>query len=413
MEVLTDPLIDILEHRRALYRPPARQTVVEWCEANLRLSARQTEYPGPFSTALRPYIREPLECWKDSSVSEVTLCWGSQTAKTTMLMAGFAWLIANDPSPALWVMPSKSLARSFSKTRWQPFLEESPALVAQFPVREDDLTNLEQHFRGCTLNFIGSNSPAELSSRPIRILIADETDKFASATDREADALELAEDRLKAFSTSKQFLTSTPTLVEGRIWQRFLTGDQRRYWIPCPHCQQYIQLLWKQVRWDPEAKTAGRQWDYSKVRLSARYECQLCGGHITDAQKVTALRHGEWRPENDTALPGVRSYHLSSLYSPDRKCTWGQLAVKFLDANESFLGLQGFINGMLAEPWENQADRSARLELVSPSDAPPLPESITFLTADHQALAPYFWVVAREWDQEGNSRLRACYMCDD
>ena len=118
MEVLTDQLIDILEHRRALYRPPARQTVVEWCEASLRLSARQTEYPGPFSTALRPYIREPLECWKDSFVSEVTLCWGSQTAKSTMLMAGLSWLIANDPSLALWVMPSKSLARSFSKTRW-------------------------------------------------------------------------------------------------------------------------------------------------------------------------------------------------------------------------------------------------------------------------------------------------------
>lgn len=143
--------------------------------------------------------------------------------------------------------------------------------------------------------------------------------------------------------------------------------------------------------------------------MSAR----LSGGHVTDAQKLAALRHGEWQPENEAALPGVRSYHLSSLYSPDRKCTWGQLAVRFLKANESFLGLQGFINGMLAEPWENQADRAGRVELISPAGAPPLPESVTFLTADHQALAPYFWVVAREWDCNGNSRLRACYMCDD
>jgi phage terminase large subunit GpA-like protein len=169
-------------------------------------------------------------------------------------------------------------------------------------------------------------------------MVGDEIDKFASATEREADALELAEDRLKALSTSKQFLTSTPTLVEGLIWQRFLAGDQRRFWIPCPHCRQFIQLIWKQVRWD-QAKTDGRAWDFSKVRASGRYECQLCGGHVSDAQKVAALRHGEWRQENDGALPGVRSYHLSSLYSPDRKCTWGQLATKFLQASESLLSL--------------------------------------------------------------------------
>jgi hypothetical protein len=412
MEVLSPQQIDILEHRRGLYRPPRRQTVTEWCESNLRLSSRQTEYPGPFSTSIRPYIREPLECWKDSAISEVTLCWGSQTAKTTMLMAGLSWLIANDASPALWIMPTKSLARSFSKSRWRPLLDESPAMVGEFPVSVDDLTHLEQQFRGCTLTFIGSNSPADLSSRPIRILVADEIDKFADATEREADALELAEDRLKAFSSSKEFLTSTPTLSEGRIWQRFLAGDQRRYWIPCPHCKGSIQLLWKHVKWD-EIKTEDRQWDYPAVRASARYECQGCGGRITDAEKVAAVRHGEWRPENTSALPGVRSYHLSSLYSPDRKCTWGHLAVKFLKATESFVGLQGFINGTLAEPWENQEGRANRVEIVSPADAEPLSESVTLLTADHQALAPYFWVVAREWDAQGNSRLRACYTCDD
>ncbi|MGE3313219.1 MAG: terminase gpA endonuclease subunit, partial [Limisphaerales bacterium] len=273
-------------------------------------------------------------------------------------------------------------------------------------------THLEQQFRGCTLTFIGSNSPADLSSRPIRIMVADEVDKFASSTDKEADALELAEDRLKGFSSSKEFLTSTPTLSEGRIWQRFLAGDQRRYWIPCPHCSQFIQLLWKQVRWDQD-KLDGGEWDYPKVRTSARYECQLCNAHITDAQKVTALRHGEWRPESQGALPGVRSYHLSSLYSPDRKCTWGQLAVKFLKAKDSFVGLQGFINGALAEPWENQEGAAAKVELVSAPDAPGLEDSMILLTADHQALAPYFWVVVREWDKTGNSRLRGCYTCDD
>ena len=48
-------------------------------------------------------------------------------------MAGLAWLIANEPSPALWLMPSENLARSFSKSRWLPMLEDSPTMLECFP----------------------------------------------------------------------------------------------------------------------------------------------------------------------------------------------------------------------------------------------------------------------------------------
>jgi phage terminase large subunit GpA-like protein len=97
-------------------------------------------------------------------------------------MAGLAWSIDVEPSPALWLMPSENLARSFSKSRWLPMLEDSPAMIARFPTDKDQITNLEQQFDRCTLTFVGSNSPANLASRPVRILVADEVDKFADAT---------------------------------------------------------------------------------------------------------------------------------------------------------------------------------------------------------------------------------------
>jgi phage terminase large subunit GpA-like protein len=402
--MLTDLERDLLEFRRGLYRPTPRQTVVQWAEANLKLTSRQTEHPGPYSTSVRPYVREPLECWKDSGVVEMTLCWGSQTSKTTTLMAGLGWMIDNEPSPALWLMPTENLARSFSKSRWLPMLEDCPALVAHFPTDRDKLTNLEQHFDRSTLTFVGSNSPANLASRPVRVLVADEVDKFAQASEREADALDLAEQRLKAFSSSKLFLTSTPTTTEGRIWQRFLRGDQRRFYIPCPHCKVPIRLEWRQVKWDEAAKLEDGKWDFGKVRASARYECQLCKGSMTDAQKVAGLRHGQWIPENKGALPGVRSYHLSSLYSPDRKCTWGHLAVQFLEAQDSLLGLQGFINGNLAEPWENQAAPRQREELIVAGTEGLADKAIKFLTVDCQASSPHFWFVVRAWNEDGSSR---------
>jgi phage terminase large subunit GpA-like protein len=402
--MLTDLQRDLLEFLRGLYRPTPRQTVVQWAEANLKLTARQTEHPGPYSTSVRPYVREPLECWKDSGVVEMTLCWGSQTSKTTTLMAGLAWLIDTEPSPALWLMPTENLARSFSKSRWMPMLEDCPAIVAHFPSDKDKLTHLEQHFDRSTLTFVGSNSAANLASRPVRVLVADEVDKFAQASETEADALDLAEQRLKAFSSSKLFLTSTPTTTEGRIWQRFLRGDQRRYYLPCPHCKAPIRLEWRQVKWDETAKLENGKWDFGRVRASARYECQLCKGAMTDAQKVAGLRHGQWIPENKGALPGVRSYHLSSLYSPDRKCTWGHLAVQFIESQESLIGLQGFINGNLAEPWENQAAPRQREELIVAGTEGLAEKAIKFLTVDCQASSPHFWFVVRAWNEDGSSR---------
>ena len=406
--ILTDLQRSLLDYRRNLYRPTPMQTVVDWAEASLRLTQRQTEHPGPFSTSVRPYTREPMECWKDPTVYEVTLCWGSQTSKTTTLMAGLAWLIANEPSPALWLMPTESLARSFSKSRWLPMLEDSPAMLECYPAEADKITNLEQNFTRSTLTFVGSNSPANLASRPVRVLIADEVDKFAEATAREADALDLAEQRLKSFSSSKAFMTSTPTVVEGRIWQRFLRGDQRRYYLPCPHCREYIKLEWRQVTWD-DAKAEDGKHDLGKIRSSAHYVCQLCQGKITDSHKVAALRHGQWRPENPNAMPGVRSYHLSSLYSPDRKCTWGYLAVSFLEAKASMAGLQGFINGNLAEPWEQQDVQQERTETAATVT---VDGGRRYLTADVQAVAPFLWWVCREW-KDGNSTLIAAGHADD
>lgn len=414
MEALTPVQHELVEFRRALYRPTPRRTVVQWTEENLVLSGRYTENPGPFSTAIRPYTREPLEAWKDQSVSEIVLCWGSQTAKTTTLKAGLAWSICEDPSPSLWLMPSEQLARSFVRTRWLPLLEDSPRVVEEFPVDRHKLTLLEQHFRRCTVNFIGSNSPANLASRPIRILIADETDKFADETEAEADALDLAEQRLKAFSSSKAFLTSTPTLETGRIWQRFLRGDQRRFYIPCPHCGTMIKLLWEQVRWDQDARLPDRRWDMHRVAASAYYACQACDRKITNAQKIAALRRGEWRSENPGAMPGVRSYHLSSLYAPDRKCTWGYLAVQFLEAKIGHVGLKGFVNGVLAEPWKDQLGIIDDFEFLLErrasyafGDAWP-EEKTRVMSADRQQFGgEHYWWVIRAWGAYGKSRLIA------
>ena len=348
---MTPAAESLRDYIRSIYDPIDRRGVVDWCSEEVILSERQTQMPGAFSTAMTPYLREPLECFGDIDVTDLVLVMGTQCGKTTMIQAGTAWRICNKPQPALWVMPTEGLAKSFSETRWMPLFDDSPTLRAQKPSNPNKFKNLEQHFARCTLNFVGSNSPANLASRPAGLLLLDEVDKFNKETDLETSALNLAENRTKSFVGALRVKTSTPTTVDGPIWQEYLKGSQEKFMLPCPHCAVRIELLWEQVKWDREAKSDDK-WDMSKVEESAHYECQGCKGTIRDGDKMEMLQAGKWEASNPSAQRGFRSFHLNSLYAPWRSCSFGSLAVKFLRDTETLNGLQDFTNSTMAQPWE-------------------------------------------------------------
>lgn len=395
---------------RDVFAPVDTREVWQWAEDEIVLTRRQTETPGPYSTLLTPYIREPLNCFADPRVSDVTLCFGTQTAKSTALLIGMAWRMVNSPTPTLWVAPNENFVRSFSENRWQPMVDDCRKLAALKPDNHHRYKTLEQQFRDCTVNFVGSNSPANLASRPIGLLIMDETDKFAEPSSKEAGAVALAENRTKSFTNALRVKTSTPTTQEGEIWQAFLQGDQRYYFVPCPHCGEKQQLIWAQVKWDESARTEDGKWNEDAVRASAYYECPHCKGHINNGHKTRILREGEWRATNPHASPSTRSYHLNSLYAPWRSCNFGELTVKFLQDKQSLVGLQDFVNGALAEPWEDNAEK----EDETPRAASDYlmgdrwdEAEFSAMTVDVQdAGGRHFWVVIRDWAKDGRSRGR-------
>lgn len=364
----------------------------------------------------REYLLDVLQDFGDPVVTDSVCCFGSQSGKTTALMGGVAWTIVNDPSGILWVMPSISLAQSFSETRWQPMVLASEVLEALVPkgARRHDFKKTQQQIGASIVNFIGSNSPGNLASRPARVVILDEVDKFDDGGRGEADAVNLAEQRTKSFSNPKRIKTSTPTLIEGLIWQEFLKGDQQRYHVPCPSCRKFVVLCWSKtytalkltgneafVVWDKEAKRADGSWDLDRVEKSARCRCPFCGCDIDDGQKTLMVRDGKWVASNPAASVSFRSRHLPSLYASSPETSFGRLAVKFLVQKQSLMGLQGFINGDLAEPYASQDTIGHRTELVrSQVDGD---DWNGIMTVDCQAKGPsFFWFVIRKW-RNGNS----------
>lgn len=407
-------------HAARFFADIPKQTVVEWCCENLIFDEPGNR--GPFTTQGREYIEEPLNDWANNTITDCVECFGSQAGKTGMLMGGMAWSILNDPCGLLWVMPSERLAQSFSETRWIPMLKASPALAALIPTGADrhDFKKLQQQLGASVLVLVGSNSPANLASRPVRKVILDEVDKFGVFSTDEADPVNLADQRTKGQVYPQRRKTSTPSMVDGPIWQEFLKGDQRRYFLPCPKCGKAVIFAWstaftvmpKQgceafIVWDKEARRKDG-WDLDRVAQSARAVCPHCAGDILDGQKTLMMKKGEWRPTAPSER-GFRSRHLSSLYACNPETSFGKLAVKFLQAKRSLLGLQGFINGDLAEPYQSQDTQGERVELVSGGiDSA---EKSPLMTVDCQQRAPYFWYVVREW-HGGDSHAVAASSCD-
>ena len=89
--------------------------VYEWAEENLSITERENpERAGAYSTELVPYVREPLECFRDPTVTDLSLVWATQTTKTFTMMVGLSWLIHYNPGGVLWVRDTEPNARSFS-----------------------------------------------------------------------------------------------------------------------------------------------------------------------------------------------------------------------------------------------------------------------------------------------------------
>jgi hypothetical protein len=390
------------ERDRWNFEPPP--SVIEWAEKNIQLDSRITARPGLYSTKYTPYVAGVLEALADPGVHTVSLCWGSQTGKTLTLAIWLAYRIANDPAPALLVMPNADLARSYSETRLTPIFEKCKPVKALFPYDSDDLKILEMQFTSMTLSLVGSNSPANISSRPICIAVLDELDKFAPPTEREAAAYNLALERTKAFPNRKHVLTSTPTLSTGDIWQNYQAGTQETFHVPCHACGEFQAMEFGQVRWAETARNPDGKWDLQKVGETAAYHCAKCNEPWTEGHRRTAVEQGKWVAANPNAERGRRSMRLPSWYSPT--VTFADCAKQFLTQKHYLHGLQGFVNGWSAMPWEDQFDDDKTIDIPAGAFAKKQDwetEHIKLAAIDRQI--DEYWFVVRAFARDGTSRL--------
>ena len=392
----------VIERKWASVAPPKEQSVSEWAESNLVLSERSTGFPGMYRGDRSPYTREPIDSLTDPFVEELTICSAAQIAKTMMLMVMMGYAIDQDPGPMLMVLPNNDLCRSFAEQRLHPLIDDCKALSRHKPKDPKKYRLQEIFFDRMSMALVGSNSPANLASRPVRYLFLDEVDKYPGVSEKEAGAVDLAIKRTRTFWNRKVVKASTPTLTTGEIWRSFLDGDQRYYFVPCPHCGFKQRLVMSGLKFGWCKEESG--WDKERARAEAYYECSSCQQKIEQHHKSRMLKAGEWRP---TKEPGRhRSYQLSALYP--MWVTFGEVAAAWIDAQSGLSQLRDFINSTLGEPWEEAVNAASDNEVLqhrrpySPKTCPVKPREV-IMTADVQDTGIYYLV--RAWGSEARSWL--------
>jgi DNA-directed RNA polymerase subunit RPC12/RpoP len=404
--------------------PKLTQPASEWVEQNVRLN--EPKIRGGFDFKGREHMRQWVDAWgplpTDLKGGEKFVgCCGTGIGKTISNIAGICYRIKNEPMRALIVKPTShgpAGAMSFSKTRLKKTIFATRCLAELVPTGADrfDFSSVQMSINGSVIDITGSNSVGQLGENRCDVVWQDEIDKYPAQTEisKEAGPIVLADERTKNVADARCYKFSTPTLANIGIWVEFLQGDQRRRFVPCPHCKKMIVLAWSKqftvfevkgfeafIRWDEKAREKDGGWDYAKVVKTAHAVCPYCEGKILDKHKPKMNARGEWRATAKGA-PGYVSWHLPSMYSISADCGFGQMAKKFLLAKRSPNGVKGFINSDLAEPDVSQQISVNRAGIVG-KHIEVTGEWLKVLSVDYHQNAPYFWAVVRAWDGQSKS----------
>ena len=361
-------------------RPDPDLTVSSWADRHRKLASRASAEPGQYRTARTPYMREIMDRLSPGDPTQrIVFMKAAQVGATEAGNNWIGFVIHQAPGPMLAVQPTVELAKRNSRQRIDPLIDESPDLRERVkPARSRDAGNtmLSKEFAGGILIMTGANSAVGLRSTPARYIFLDEVDAYPASADEEGDPVTLAEARSLTFAhRRKVFLVSTPTIRGlSRIEREFEASDQRRFFVPCPHCEAMQWLKFERLRWEK-----GRP-------ETAEYLCEGCERPIAEHHKTRMLERGEWRATATATAtdPTTVGYHLSALYSPVGWLSWQRIGRAHEAARGSDEAMRAFRNTILGETWMETGEApdwqrlADRRETWTPGT---VPERGLFLTA--------------------------------
>lgn len=336
------------------FQPKSRLTLSQWSDQYRYLSSDLGE-PGPWRTSRVPYLREPMDCITDPTVTEVAVMKCARVGATQgLVINGIFFHVHQEATAMIAAFPTEGDAKKFSKLLLAPAIAETPViaeLIEDGKGRDAKNTIQSKSFPSGGLQIVGTSSPRNMRMVHGRVVYGSEVDAWDYSAGDDGDPMTLLRKRADAYGAPKFVWESTP-LLKGfsRIEQQYKAGDQRLFHVPCPHCDEGQPLVW-----------GGRDCDFGikwrdRDPRTAYYLCRQCHHPIEEVHKHAIVDRGLWIPQN-AAKGRFPSFHLGAFISPFEGARWARLVEIWYEAQGKAEQLRVFRNTVEGLPWEDEGAR--------------------------------------------------------
>lgn len=369
--------VSFSEAERSVLRKRKSERPGVWTERNRWV--RSSSIPGRWQHIFTPYLPSLMDALRFPGVEMGIACKAPQTALTEAAINILGHSADHAPGPAMVVYADKDTAKDIMKDRILPMFEDSKRLRRHLTGAVGDESTIRINLRHMPIFLAWAGSVSRLGSRPIRLMILDEVDKYPESR-KEASAEALAEKRTITWRGRRLvFKLSTPTTEQGPIWVAFTEEAHARFdWhVVCPHCGEHQIMTFDNIRW-PEGVTDPET--VLKDHLAV-YQCAHCPKTWDDTDRDLAVRAGQW-VERASGLelfahlemhrPGKIGFHIPSWLS--YFVSLSEVAHSFLKWKKSgrLKDLKDFMNQHKAEPWVEQYAQREEDAILSLCDERPM-----------------------------------------
>lgn len=423
-------LRDALTALATAVAPVARVPVSVWAERERVVPPESgSPRPGPWRNAVVPYLTEIMDVADlEHPSSEVVVMGSAQTGKSEIGLNVLGAMIAQDPGPALVVLPSLEEAKKYVNVKFSAMVEATECLKATVKrptsgVTEPGSTTFYKRFAGGFAVVTTASSSKGLQMISARLRIFEEVSGYPIDVDGRGSPVQQANARAKAWfgRGSKAIYISTPGIAgQCEITSRYAVSDQRRWYCRCPHCGAYQAIRWERLRW---AERGGR--------LEAWYECAASGCVVSAEERATLIGSGvwiatydggaddppppevldaadvsRWRARQPARNPG---YHIWQGISPF--VPWEATVAEYLAAQQrGYSAMKVFWQQALGEPWEERGeapDAQRLMDRRQACDPGLVPDGVLFLVGATDVQARRL-----EWAVWGFDRWLAPHLVD-
>ena len=231
--------------RETVLQFPEYLTASEWTEKYARLPKETSATAG--EVRLYGYQKGLLDAMSDPEISQVTVLKSARVGYTALVGFALGYFLEHESASVLLAQPVEDDAKDWSKSTFLPMMRDIPSLgaIKRTPKKGEatDTWSDWQFKNGSVLRIRGAASDDAFRRYASRVQIGDEIDGDGWRDDvagSQGDKIKLMRTRGDTFWNSKLIIGSTPLRTQtSRIYREYLKSDQRRYFVPCPHCGEY------------------------------------------------------------------------------------------------------------------------------------------------------------------------------